>query len=234
MRYAILLATLAGLMLSCSTPSEPAPAAPVERPPIVGIANFVVKTNDMEHARAFYGAQLGYPEVFQHTRPGVEGEIAVFKVNDTEFIEVSPTLGNEQDDRLIQIGFETSDARGLRDYLEQEGYEVPADVRTDADGNLSFIVEDPEGHRVGIRAVSAGFDPEQERRREPRRGADLGPHPARRHSCLRRSERGLVLQGSARVPPLWKGGMTDEKVEWISLLVPDGSTWVEYMMADRE
>ena len=27
--------------------------------------------------------------------------------------------------------------------------------------------------------------------------------------------------------------MTDEKAEWISLLVPDGSSWVEYMLADR-
>ncbi len=34
--------------------------------------------------------------------------------------------------------------------------------------------------------------------------------------------------------PLWRGGMTDDKVEWVSLLVPDGNNWIEYMVSDRE
>ena len=42
----------------------------VERPPIVGIANFVVKTDNLEDARRFYAGTLGYDEVFRHRRHG--------------------------------------------------------------------------------------------------------------------------------------------------------------------
>ena len=41
-----------------------------ERPPIVGIANFIVKTDNLEEARKFYSGVLGYDEVFRHRRPG--------------------------------------------------------------------------------------------------------------------------------------------------------------------
>ena len=91
-----------------------APALAVERPPIVGIANFVVKTDNLEEVRNFYTRVLGYDEVFKHRRPSVAAEIAVFKVNDRQYIEVAQTLANEADDKLIQIGFETKDARKLR------------------------------------------------------------------------------------------------------------------------
>ena len=119
-----------------------------ERPPIVGIANFVVKTDNLEEARKFYSGVLGYDEVFQHRRPGNAADIAVFKVNDQQYIEVTPTLANESDDKLIQIGFETKDARKLRDYLAAKGVTVPARAGKDEDGNYSFVVKDPEGHQV--------------------------------------------------------------------------------------
>jgi catechol 2,3-dioxygenase-like lactoylglutathione lyase family enzyme len=108
-----------------------------ERPPIVGIANFVVKTDNLDDVRKFYTGVLGYDEVFKHRRPGVPADIAVFKVNDHQYIEVTQTLANEADDKLIQIGFETRDARKLRDYLAEKGVGVPARIAKDEDGNYS-------------------------------------------------------------------------------------------------
>jgi lactoylglutathione lyase len=29
---------------------------------------------------------------------------------------------------------------------------------------------------------------------------------------------------------LWKGGPQDDRVDWVSMLVPDGNNWIEYMM----
>jgi len=117
-----------------------ASALAAERPPIKGIANFVVKTDNLEEVRKFYTGVLGYEEVFKHRRPGVAAEIAVFKVNDRQYIEVAQTLANEADDKLIQIGFETQDARKLRAYLAEKGWAVPAKVGKDSDGNYSFTV----------------------------------------------------------------------------------------------
>src|SRR5579872_2299152 len=91
-------------------------AASAPRPPVANIANFVVKTDNLDEARRFYQGVLGYDEVFRHTRP-VAGpaELSVFKVNEHQYIEVSPTLENPSDDKLIQIGYATADARKLRD-----------------------------------------------------------------------------------------------------------------------
>jgi hypothetical protein len=61
---------------------------------------------------------------------------------------VSPTLQNPSDDKLIQIGYATADARKLRDYLAAHGAPVPSRVTKDSDGNYSFVVEDPEGHTL--------------------------------------------------------------------------------------
>jgi len=128
-----------------------------ERPPIVGIANFVVKTDNLEDARRFYSGTLGYDEVFRHRRHGNATDIAVFKVNDRQYIEVTPTLVSESDDKLIQIGFETKDARRLRDYLAAKGVTVPAKTGKDEDGNYSFVVKDPEGHQVEFVEYVKGF-----------------------------------------------------------------------------
>ncbi len=124
------------------------PAFGTERPPIVGIANFVVKTDSLDDARKFYTGVLGYDEVFTHKRAGVAADLAVFKVNDQQYIEVTQTLANEADDKMIQIGFETKDARKLRAYLAGKGVTAPAKVKKDLDGNYSFVVKDPEGHSV--------------------------------------------------------------------------------------
>src|SRR5919201_6109563 len=123
-------------------------ASAAERPAIVGIANFVVKTDNLDEARKFYNGVLGYEEVFQHKRRSVPVDIAVFKVNDHQYIEVAPMLGNESEDKLIQIGFETKDARRLREYLAGKGVKVPIEAAKDNDGNRSFVVTDPEGHTV--------------------------------------------------------------------------------------
>src|SRR5439155_16201854 len=88
-------------------------------------------------------------EVFRHKRPICgSAELAVFKVNDRQYIEVAQTLEKESDDKLIQIGFETADARRLRDCLAANGVDVPARVSKDSDGNYSFVVKDPEGHNI--------------------------------------------------------------------------------------
>ena len=89
----------------------PLTAATAAKPPIGNIANFVVKTDNLDEARKFYVGVLGYEEVFRHKRAvSGPGELSVFKVNERQYIEVSPTLQNPSDDKLIQIGYATADA----------------------------------------------------------------------------------------------------------------------------
>src|SRR5687767_812789 len=121
------LALALGLLLA--VPVGRAAAEP-KRPKITGIASFAAKVESLDEARKFYGGVVGFAEAFTTKDPLVDGELVAFKVNDTQFVEVSPTLKGDED-RLIRIGFETTDARGLRDYLAAKGVEVPAKVDTD-------------------------------------------------------------------------------------------------------
>ena len=46
----------------------PLTAATAAKPPIGNVANFVVKTDNLDEARKFYSGVLGYDEVFRHKR----------------------------------------------------------------------------------------------------------------------------------------------------------------------
>jgi catechol 2,3-dioxygenase-like lactoylglutathione lyase family enzyme len=150
----------------------PLTAATPGRPPITNIANFVVKTDNLDEARRFYSGVLGYDEVFRHRRT-ISGpaELSVFKVNDHQYIELAPTLENPSDDKLIQIGFETADARKLRDYLAGKGVSVPSRVSKDSDGNYSFVLKDREGHNIEFVEYLEGSLQSKYRAKASRNGA---------------------------------------------------------------
>jgi lactoylglutathione lyase len=191
----------------------------------------VVKTDNPDEARKFYSGVLGYDEVFTHKRAiAGAGDIAVFKVNDHQYIEAAPTLEKESDDRLIQIGFETKDARKLRDYLASKGVEVPARLAKDLDGNYSFVVKDPEGHNIEfVEYVNGSLQSKY-------KGSGL--------SDRRISDHILHVGVHVKSPEaqdkfykdilgfrfLWQGGPRDDRLDWISLLAPDGDNWIEYMV----
>jgi catechol 2,3-dioxygenase-like lactoylglutathione lyase family enzyme len=205
-------------------------ASAVDRPPIVGIANFLVKTDNLEEARKFYTGVLGYDEVFKHRRPGTNADIAVFKVNDHQYIEVAPTLTNEADDKLIQIGFETKDAGKLRDYLASKSVPVPRKLAKDVDGNYSFVVKDPEGHSIEFveyikgSLQSRNFNKALSNKRISDHMLHVGVHVKDPDAQDKFYKEILGFRF------LWKGGPRDDRYDWISLLVPDGDNWIEYMV----
>ena len=63
----LLIPMVSGIMLlTAATPAKP---------PIGNIANFIVKTDNLDEARRFYGGVLGYEEVFRHKR-AVSGRLS--------------------------------------------------------------------------------------------------------------------------------------------------------------
>ena len=123
------------------------PGAAVECPPILGIAHIGLFTNDMQAAHKFYGHGLGFAD-FNLDKPAGGLMLTYFKVNDHQYIEIFPDLKSETQDRLSHIAFETTDARQLRDYLASRGVKVPNTLKPGLDGNLSFMIKDPDGHNV--------------------------------------------------------------------------------------
>jgi lactoylglutathione lyase len=197
----------------------------------VGIANIAVKVDSLDEARKFYTGVVGMAEAFSTKDPDVAGDLACFKVNDRQFVEVSPTLKDDAEDRLIRIGFETTDARALRDYLASKGIAVPARVDSDANGNRSFVVRDPDGHAVQFVQYMPGSV----------HSRDVGKHLSATRVSDHMLHVGVWVVDPAKADafykdvlgfrPQWKGGRSDDRFEWISLMVPDGYDWVEYMVS---
>ena len=109
-------------------------------------------------------------------------EIAVFKVNDRQYIEVTQTLANEADDKLIQIGFETTGRAQAARLSGREGLAVPAQAGKDGDGNYSFTVKDPEGHTVEFVEYVKGSAHSRNFGKGTLAEPDFGPHAARRRA----------------------------------------------------
>ena len=98
------------------------------RPKILGVAHINLGVSDLEKSRAFYKDFLGYQEPFDLTNPDGSTSLAFIKINDRQYVELSPKL-DPAADRLRHISIETDDAEGLRRYLASRGVKVPATVR---------------------------------------------------------------------------------------------------------
>lgn len=208
---------------------EPGLASAV-RPPIVGVAHIGLKTSSLSAARAFYGQVLGFQEPFQVDKPAGGLMLTYFKVNDHQYIEVFPELKSPDEDRLSHIAFETADARKLRDYLAAQGMAVPAVLKPGLDGNLSFMVKDPDGHNVEFVQYLPGS----------LHSRDFGKFLADTRVSQHMIHVGVTVQDRAAADRfykdilgfkvMWQGGMKDDRTDWVDMRVPEGADWLEYML----
>jgi catechol 2,3-dioxygenase-like lactoylglutathione lyase family enzyme len=203
------------------------------RPPIVGVANIGLKTYDLAAAREFYGHTLGFQEPYTVDKPTGGLMPTYFKVNDHQYIELFPNLASPTEDRLSHIAFETTDAQALRDYLTVHGVAVPETLKPGPDGNLSFVVKDPDGHSVEFVQYLPGS----------LQGRNLGKFlPGTRISqriihvgvtVLDRVAADRFYKDILGFQLQWYGGMSDDRVDWVAMRVPEGSDWLEYMLNVR-
>ena len=122
-------------------------------------------------------------------------------------------------DFLAQVTFATDDLAQMERYLVSKG------IKTDSEPPY-LIVTDPEGHRVAfIKTFRAPHLPRSEKALAwPRRLIHAGWVVKDREAMDKfyRDVLGFHLY--------WQGGMTDGRVDWVSMQVPDGTDWVEYML----
>ncbi len=215
---ALAAAAAAPILMAQTTGGGPA------RPAILGVAHIRLKTDNLAVARNFYGVYLGFQEPFSLD------SVAVFKVTDHQYIEVEPTLRQENEDRLVHIAFETSDAKRMRDYLASRGVAVPRAVEPDPDGNLSFFIKDSEGHQIEFVQYMPGS----------LQSRNFGKGLPSTRVSERMIHVGYTIQDRAAADKLfrdilgfrlqWYGGMKDDVTDWVSMRVPDGTDWFEYML----
>jgi len=203
-----------------SDPAADASTRSQIRPLITGISHIAVYTSDPAAADHFYRVDLGAarlpdPEDAQGTR---------YAFNPTQFIEVLPLPAGAGIVRLDHTAWNTTNAEGMRRYLGEKGWKVPAGVETGADGSRWFTVLDPEGNKVQF----------VEPPRHPR------PVEAPTEIGNRIIHFGFMVHSRAAEDafyrdllgfrPYWFGGMKPGRLDWVSQQVPDGHDWIEYML----
>lgn len=241
-RGAALVATLCGACLIAAALLLPVPrairanprsGARIARPPITGIAHVWLHTGQLAAAERFYGHVLGFDQVPGSNGPRGQGRTVVFKVNDHQYIAISPGREDPKTDLLLQVAFETTNARELRRYLKGKTGIETGSVRKTPEGNLGFTARDPEGHPIEF----VQYLPESIE------GRDAGKDMPDTRISRRIIHAGFIVHNRAAEDTffkralgfhlMWYGGMTDSTTDWVDMRVPNGSNWLEYMLNAR-
>jgi catechol 2,3-dioxygenase-like lactoylglutathione lyase family enzyme len=192
---------------------------PQQRPKITGVSHLSIYTSDAAKTERFYVHDLGASKAADpQNSSGVR-----YYFNAIQFVEVLPLpQGPASINRFDHAGYNTSNAEAMRTYLESHGVNVPSRVTKTSDGSQYFEVKDPEGNEIEFVQPSA-------------HPAAVPANPLSNHII----HVGYIVhdpvaedafyRGLLGFRPYWDGGMKDDVVDWISLQVPDGTDWVEYM-----
>ena len=206
------LLTLAGF--------DSALAATPARPPIVSVSHLAVYAADPAKSEAFYTHDLGAVKGLDPENP----KGARYYFSPVQFVEVLPLPpGAPSINRLDHAAFNTPDAEAMRAYLASKGVATPAKVETGADGSRWFDVVDPEGAKIQF------VQP-------PAAPPSVAANPLSSHIIHvgfivhDRAKQDAFYRGVLGFRPYWFGGMTDDKASWVSMQVPDGTDWLEYMI----
>lgn len=140
---AALLVLICALWPSALSHAQSAPAR------ITGIAHMAYYAGDLKKARDYYEGFLGFQEAFALHNPDGSEHVVFIKINDHQFIELYAEAAKNHG-FMHDAGFETNDAKGMRDHLAAIGLKVPDTVTKDETGNLSFDITDPSGFTIQI------------------------------------------------------------------------------------
>jgi len=209
--------TLLLLAVSSSALGQP------KRPRILGIQSVDISVSNTLNARSFYSAVLGSksivdfeaPCVWCEKIPGPKLPMSIFALPSGQTIGLTTDPAN-QTILLRSVAYTVDDVNILKKYLKALNIQFTEEAGLAREPHV-LSVADPEGHTL----VFA----------EP---------PVQPKSGLRIIHTGFIVRDQAAMDyfykdilgfkPYWRGGMKDNETSWISLQVPDGTDWIEYMV----
>jgi catechol 2,3-dioxygenase-like lactoylglutathione lyase family enzyme len=200
-----------------------AQSKPPRRPHILGIDHVSFYTTQTDGVKTLYNGTLGLVSA-EPLEPGGLVRYIVGK----QWVGYSTAPDPNATDRMDHVAFTTDNIIALRKYLVANGVKAPA-IEGRANHSLSFMVADPEGHRIE-------FVERSKTEKTP-----VPPDSAVSHHMIHTGF--LVYNREAEdhfyreilgFRPYWHGGMQDDKTDWVSIQVPDGTDWLEYMLNQPE
>jgi catechol 2,3-dioxygenase-like lactoylglutathione lyase family enzyme len=214
MRFVRLLTLLGIVSLPLAT------MAPPQRPKIYEVALVRLRVTNPEASRSFYASTLGLPQGTSGCFSS-QGPAGCFFVNAGQEVELVP--GAATDDGVEALGFRVSDVPAMRIYLLARGVKC-GEVTKSNSGDRVVEVRDPENHRILFLSHKAGI-------------AGSLPSSLISNQLI---HAGFVVRDRPAEDRFykdilgfrlyWQGGMKEDETNWVAMQVPDGTSWLEYML----
>ena len=189
-----------------------------KRPRILGIDHVAFYTTDANGVKKLYGEMLG----LERADPIESGSSVRYMIGQ-QWVGYSRAPNPKATDRMDHIAFATDKIASLRRYLADQGFK-PSQIEGRSDHSLSFIMNDPEGHRIEFVERGPGTAPPVESavsRHMIHTGFVVYHKDAEDH--FYRDILGFHLYWHGHDKP-------DSSDDWVAMQVPDGTDWLEYML----
>ena len=193
--------------------------AQTPRPRITAIDHVAFYTTAPDGVKHLYVDVLGLASA-----DPIESGETVRYLSGKQWVGYSPAPDANATDRLDHVAFTTDNISALRRYLISKGIK-PGQIEGRSDHSLTITVKDPESHKIEF--VERSKD-------------EVVPTPPASAASRRMIHAGFLVYNrdaedhfyreSLGFRPYWHGGMKDDVTDWVSLQVPDGTDWLEYML----
>lgn len=211
-----LCCALLPLVVSSSALAKP------KRPRIVGIQSVDISVSNTLNAKSFYSMVLGSKSLVDFAAcvccekaPATPLPASIFALPSGQTIRLTTDQANLTI-LLRSVAYTVDDVQALKKYFKSRHIQF-TEATGPARKQQRLCLSDPEGHTL----VFA----------EP---------PVPSQPGLRIIHTGFIVRDQAAMDhfykdilgfkPYWHGGMHDNETSWISLQVPDGTDWIEYMV----
>jgi len=199
--------------------SVPAQSPTAERPRITGIDHVSFYTTVPAGVSQLYSGTLGLASA----APLEAGGIARYLVG-RQWVGYGAAPDRNATDRMDHVAFTTDNIVALREYLMAKGVKTAA-IEVRSDHSSSFLVSDPEGHRIEFVERSHGETaPAQPASAVSRHMIHTG------FMVHNREAEDHFYRDLLGFRPYWHGGMKPGETDWVSIQVPEGTDWLEYML----
>ncbi len=221
-------APAAAIALACGLGLAAAPAPrKTASGAVLGLASVHLRVKSRQEAQFIFHHLLGFELAFETVERGQPA--LYYKVNDFQYLRITPGWSGGGQPRLISVGYRTGNARRLHARLQRAGLH-PGRLETLADGNFGFHMRDPEGHRLLFVQYQAGSRTGRLRGRllSPRR---LSPRLIHAGYIVRSpAAEDRLFRAGLHFHRMWHGGMHAGVTNWIDRRTTDGPDWLEYML----
>jgi catechol 2,3-dioxygenase-like lactoylglutathione lyase family enzyme len=214
MKSTLLLALLGISSLAGAGPDGP------ERPKITNIDHVAFYTTAPDGVTHLYHDVMGLASA----SPFEPGETLRFIVG-TQWVGYSPAPDVQALSRMDHVAFRTDNVGALQRYLAKKGVTVPTRLQRWPDGSRSFRVKDPEGNLIEFVERPKG-EPQD----KPSADAVSSRMIHAGFVVHDRAAEDVFYRDTLGFHVYWYGGMQPGRTDWCSMQVPDGTSWLEYML----